>query len=499
MDTKTGKSGKPFGNDESTVQNSGNEQSVKGLGTQGTTKGKPSLTIDLESERKMSKPAGTQNKKEDGKKSEGFYAKETQSEGRKSGMTGSSSNLNNTQDKDVLESKFHRNLGRFGSNLVAAIIGGLIVFFGIQYFLQLGIVGSDSTETESRLSIVEETTQQNERRLGMLENQTNQTSQQLEVFFDVSNENSELYKLNGILMGYHSDLEVLSARLDGMRSELTKISVIEDENSEAGQRQGQGITIKGEQTGLDPSDLQSMKLELEKQQESVDRILPLVNGFEFQISLIEGQLESIEGQISELSGAESEISEILDRLNFLESVIESGATRELASRAIAIIALKVAVDRGQPYDIELSVVSSFLPEVEEIPNLKKQSTTGIPTTTELISEFPKIAREMDAVSYSPTQNTGTIESFLSSIRSLIVIRDAQVSDSSDIPSLIFAMENSVANADFENALMIFDKIPESIQQPAVAWIESVGVRMAVDTQLDRVTMEVIGSLSNAER
>jgi hypothetical protein len=91
-------------------------------------------------------------------------------------------------------------------------------------------------------------------------------------------------------------------------------------------------------------------------------------------------------------------------------------------KAVAVTALKTAIDRGGPFLAELDALRSIVPQDPAVKELADVAATGVPTRTELKESFRPAADAMLDALHRPDPNQGIFDRLVSSAMSGIRVR-----------------------------------------------------------------------------
>ncbi|SDU41209.1 hypothetical protein SAMN05428979_3587 [Stappia sp. ES.058] len=198
-----------------------------------------------------------------------------------------------------------------------------------------------------------------------------------------------------------------------------------------------------------------------------------------------------------LDDVSTRISALEDRIAPIEAQMGGVGARETAARAVAVSALKSAMDRGEPFETELAAVASSLPDDADLGALKARAAEGVPTRNALQANFAAAARAMSAELDAPAADDDLVDSFWSNARSLVSIRQPGESDANTPAAALGRMEARVDSGDFAGALKAYDTLPEAVQSAGSDWAGDARARLAADRLVDQVTGDVLKSLSAA--
>ena len=135
---------------------------------------------------------------------------------------------------------------------------------------------------------------------------------------------------------------------------------------------------------------------------------------------------------------------------------------------------------GQPFASELEAVANIISDETVTSLLSKYAKTGIQTTTKLIQQFPRIAQSMNSAITLGDSSAGFFDRILASLKSRIVIRRSNEEGTSNPLSHIGKMEELVLAERFNDALDIYESLPETVKAPAVEWVDTVTAKIEAD-------------------
>lgn len=175
----------------------------------------------------------------------------------------------------------------------------------------------------------------------------------------------------------------------------------------------------------------------------------------------------------------------------------SSADDRAARAAVAAEALRAVVERGAPYQAELTAAKSFGADQSDITALEPFASTGVPTTAEL-------ARELSLLTPSLTKALGPAKSggsFLGRLednaRGLVRITPVGA-PSGDAPTAVIARLNVDAERDdIAAALADTALLPQSAKTLADPWVQKVNARNAAIAGSQRIAAAALAGLRNA--
>jgi hypothetical protein len=264
----------------------------------------------------------------------------------------------------------------------------------------------------------------------------------------------------------------------------------------------QAATLEG--LSGDAAGLEAAKGEIASLNEGTSALRQAFDSMKGQVAGLGGDLDTLgKGQAALEARLDTGLKDVSTRLAALEERIApieaqmgDASARETAARAVAVSALKSAMDRGAPFATELAAVASALPQGTDLSDLAARAEAGVPTRTALHEGFAAVARRMSAVMDAPAEGD-LVDSLLSNARSLVSIRQPGESDAATPQAALGRMEARVGRGDFAGALQAYDELPENVRAAGADWVADARARLAADALVDRVTGDVLKSMGQA--
>lgn len=196
-----------------------------------------------------------------------------------------------------------------------------------------------------------------------------------------------------------------------------------------------------------------------------------------------------------LDALKAEAGELTQRLAAVESTMGDATAREMAARAVAVSALKTAVDAGKPFETELAALRASLPEGADIALLESHAAQGIAPQQKLMAEFAPVARAIHATFAKPAEDGSILGSLTSSAASIFTVRGPGDASGQGPEAALRRMENAVAAGDLPAALAAYDELPEAAKAAGADWAASARARVAVDELTEKTSKDVLSSLA----
>ncbi|WP_160318758.1 COG4223 family protein [Pannonibacter phragmitetus] len=196
-----------------------------------------------------------------------------------------------------------------------------------------------------------------------------------------------------------------------------------------------------------------------------------------------------------LDALKAEAGELTQRLAAVESTMGDATAREMAARAVAVSALKTAVDAGKPFETELAALRASLPEGADIALLESHAAQGIAPQQKLMAEFAPVARAIHATFAKPAEDGSILGSLTSSAASIFTVRGPGDASGQGPEAALRRMENAVSAGDLPAALAAYDELPEAGKAAGADWAASARARVAVDELTEKTSKDVLSSLA----
>ncbi|SUB02825.1 Uncharacterized protein conserved in bacteria [Pannonibacter phragmitetus] len=196
-----------------------------------------------------------------------------------------------------------------------------------------------------------------------------------------------------------------------------------------------------------------------------------------------------------LDALKAEAGELTQRLAAVETTMGDATAREMAARAVAVSALKTAVDAGKPFETELAALRASLPEGTDIALLESHAAQGIAPQQKLMADFAPVARAIHATFAKPAEDGSILGSLTSSAASIFTVRGPGDASGQGPEASLRRMENAVSAGDLPAALAAYDELPEAGKTAGADWAASARARVAVDVLTEKTSKDVLSSLA----
>ncbi|SIQ90183.1 Uncharacterized conserved protein [Rhizobium sp. RU20A] len=182
--------------------------------------------------------------------------------------------------------------------------------------------------------------------------------------------------------------------------------------------------------------------------------------------------------------ADSARSDLTTRLDTIEKKLAEPTAETRLARAVAVTALKTAIDRGGPYLAELDAFKSVAPDDPAIAPLSEDAQGGVATRADLIDAFPAVADAMLDAVRQRDPNQGVFGRLLDSAASAVRIRPVGDVAGDGPDAAVARIERALTNGDLKAAALEWDTLPEAAKTAGADFRRKLDRRIAVEAAID---------------
>ena len=213
-----------------------------------------------------------------------------------------------------------------------------------------------------------------------------------------------------------------------------------------------------------------------------------VNSLTERLNAMETKLNTIGSQAEQANAAlntdTDEVKALQQQLGALQTKIDAQATQPDMAAIIAANALKSAIDRGGSYLNELQTYKSLLPEqAGSVAALEVQAETGIPTLSQLNTQFASLADSMVAAVNKPAADAGIWDQLVGSAKNLVRSRPIGDVAGSGVGPVTARIEFALQNGDVQRAMTEWAQLPEAAKQVGQSFYDALSARRDADALL----------------
>ena len=175
----------------------------------------------------------------------------------------------------------------------------------------------------------------------------------------------------------------------------------------------------------------------------------------------------------------------------------SGADDRAARLTIAAEALRAAVERGAPYQAELSSLKALGVDAKKTEALEPFAGSGIPSAAALARELEALAPALQDASEPQSSNTTFVERLKNNAQKLVRITPLNAPAGNDPQAVVDRIRLDAAHADIGAALADINALPDAAKPLAVAFIKKAAARGAALAASRQIAAEALAALTQS--
>jgi hypothetical protein len=203
--------------------------------------------------------------------------------------------------------------------------------------------------------------------------------------------------------------------------------------------------------------------------------------------------------------AQSNIDGLTNRIAALESAVKAlsdnaahpaaGANDQAARLTIAAAALRAAVERGAPYQAELTTVQTLGVDQSATVPLVPYAASGVPSAAALAQELAALTPALERASDTAPSEAGFLGRIESSAQRLIRVTPVDAPMGNDPSAVIARLTLDAAGADIAAALSDVAALPNSAKAAAADWVQRAQARDAAIAASRQIAADALAGLS----
>ncbi|MCV9966090.1 hypothetical protein OIU34_29905 [Pararhizobium sp. BT-229] len=210
-----------------------------------------------------------------------------------------------------------------------------------------------------------------------------------------------------------------------------------------------------------------------------------VSGLDAQITNLTGEIATLKSALADAQqSSEAAKSELSTRIEAAEKKIDEPASDVQLARAVAVTALKTAIDRGGPFLAELDALKSIAATDPAVTGLAEDAKTGIAPRADLVRDFPATADAMLEATQHSDPNQGIFARLIDSASSAIRIRPVGSVEGDGPEAIIARIEDKLTNGDLKGASLEWGALPEPAKSAGAAFKTKLDQRIRVEGLID---------------
>jgi hypothetical protein len=203
-----------------------------------------------------------------------------------------------------------------------------------------------------------------------------------------------------------------------------------------------------------------------------------------------------------------DVDALASRIMALESAVKglaavtapltsSGANDRAARLTIAAEALRAAVERGAPYQNELSALKALGVDAKKTEALEPFAGSGVPTAAALARELEALVPALQDAAEPRSGDTSFVERLKNSAQKLVRIMPLSAPPGNDPQAVVDRIRLDAAHADIGAALADINAMPDPAKPLAAAWNKKAAAREAALAASRQIAAEALASLAQA--
>lgn len=363
-----------------------------------------------------------------------------------------------------------RPQGRSGfSGLAAGLAGGIIALVGasgLQYAGLLPSPGAGGGDTAAVSGLQAEVAALRQQVDGLPAAGDGADVQGLRQTIDEST--SRIDGLNTALDQVKSDVATLKSAVEsGGAGENAGLQALQDKIAEI-----EKSVAAAAQPGASaaPAEITAIGEKLAAVETAVNAATAALSANDGRIGTVEQGLGALEQSVASLTGK-----------------IDAQASQPKVALAIAVSALKAAIEAGGSFTSQVETFAAVAPNAPDLAELRSLAEKGIPSRDEIAAEASAAATAMIDAGRTVDDNAGYFERLLASAESLVKVRPVGPVEGAGVPETVARLEAALGNGDFTKAIAEYDTLPEAPKAAGHAFMEKVRARLAAEQLVEKAT------------
>ena len=203
-------------------------------------------------------------------------------------------------------------------------------------------------------------------------------------------------------------------------------------------------------------------------------------------------------QRKDIEALESRVAALQNAMKSLDADL---AQRTSSSNAIAAEALRAAVERGAPFEAELTAVKALGADPKATARLEPFAAQGLTSTAELGRELTALTPALSrAMAPEPTNNSilAKLESHAQKLVRITPVGTSATPVGDDPAALIARLNADAARGDIDAALVEIAKLPDGARALAETWTNKAGAQRAALAESRHIAAAALAALAKPE-
>lgn len=237
---------------------------------------------------------------------------------------------------------------------------------------------------------------------------------------------------------------------------------------------------------VDLGPLEARIAELEKKTgETGNAATTDVSGLDAQIANLTSEIATLKSALADTQqSTETAKSELSTRIEAAEKKIDEPASDVQLARAVAVTALKTAIDRGGPFLAELDALKSIAATDPAVTGLAGDAALGVSPRADLVRDFPATADAMLEATRHSDPDQGIFSRLMDSASSAIRIRPVGSVEGDGPEAVVARIEDKLTNGDLKGASLEWQALPEPAKTAGADFKTRLDQRIRVEGLID---------------
>ncbi len=214
--------------------------------------------------------------------------------------------------------------------------------------------------------------------------------------------------------------------------------------------------------------------------ESSTKQLP---GYADDLKNLKGQVEKASQSLVENKGAVEDIRKQLANLS---------STDNFAARAVAAAALKNDIDQGASFADSLATLRRLAPDDAPLADLEAYAQSGVPTTSQLLSEFTTLADSI-LEELEPEGDDTLSSRLIAGVKKFVKVKPTAPIEGDTPRALVSQIIGALAKGDLKQASDRWALLPENGRTLSAQWHTKLQSRMAANDLITKAVQSYLNA------
>ena len=201
---------------------------------------------------------------------------------------------------------------------------------------------------------------------------------------------------------------------------------------------------------------------------------------------------------AELQALAARVTALEQAAKALEGRVAVTAGADRAGRlAFVAVALRGAVERGEPFAQELAAAKPLVPDAAALGALEPFAASGVPRTAALARELSQLAAPVLNAAGSAPRGEGFLDRVQQNAERLVRIRPISETPGDDAATIVARAEAKASRGDLAGAASELATLPPAVRAPAEGWIKTAQAQIAALAAARKLADDAVGTLGKA--